>query len=149
MIQQEQMRSGYRTSGMSLIEIMIVILIIGLFTGIGLPRLYRALAGSQAKKTRILLPGLKATLVEYHSDTQQYPARLEDLVVRPSDPKVAARWHQYVESEEGLKDGWGNMFVYKRNPAGPGSARRPFELYSWGENGEGSPQEEWINVWDI
>jgi type II secretion system protein G len=133
---------------MSLIEIMIVILIIGLFTGIGLPRLYKALSGAKIKKTKVLLPSLKATIVEYHSDNQQYPSRLQDLVVRPSDAKPG-RWHQYIENEDGLKDGWGNDFVYKRNPAGPGAGKRPFELYSWGENGEGSPQEEWINVWDI
>lgn len=146
---QQQARMNSRTSGMSLIEIMIVILIIGLFTGIGLPRLYKALSGSKVKKTRILLPGLKATIVEYHSDTGQYPGRLEDLVVRPSDPKVASRWHQYIESEDGLNDAWNNPFVYKRNPAGAGSGKRPFELYSWGENGEGAPQEEWIDVWNI
>lgn len=148
MSQQAQARARRlgRTSGMSLIEIMVVIMIIGLFVGVGVPRIFRALSGAKVKKTRVLLPSLKATIVEYHSDTGQYPARLEDLYIRPSDPKISSRWHQYVEGEDGIKDGWGNQFVYKRSPAG---SKHPFELYSWGGETEGSPKEEWLDVWNL
>ena len=28
-------------------------------------------------------------------------------------------------------------------------ATHPYDLYSWGKHGEGSPKEEWFDVWEI
>lgn len=149
MIHQERM--ARRTSGMTLIEIIVVITIIGLFVGLAGPGLFRWIAGAKEKKTQVRLSGLKSVITQFHSDTAQYPSNLLELVNRPADPKASARWRgPYVENEEkDLRDGWEQEIVYKRNPAGPGSSKRPFELYSWGANGEGSPKEEWIDVWNL
>lgn len=140
-----------RTSGMTLIEIIIVVTIIGLFAGLAGPGLFKWIRSAKENKTKVRLTGLKSIINQYKEETGQYPSVLLDLVTAPSEPKVASRWRgPYLEDpEKDLQDGWGSEFVYRRNPSGSGSARRPFELYSWGQNGESSPQEEWVDVWSI
>lgn len=137
------MNRKMRTRGMTFIEITIALLIIGGFLAFVMPRLFRALTGSQVNNTKMALSNVKVQVVQYHTDTHQYPNRLRDLVTRPSDARV---WKGPYIDEDGLYDGWGNEFVYRQLSAG---GKRPFELYSWGPNGDGAPQEEWVNVWDL
>lgn len=147
MVQQE--RKSHRTSGMTLIEIIVVITIIGIFAGLAGPGLFRWISGAKEKKTNVTLAGLKSVITQYHSDTTQYPATLQDLVTQPSDPKIRVWRGPYVDNPgKDLSDGWGQDLVYKRNPAGPGAGKRPFELYSWGAEGEGSTKGQ-ISVWDL
>lgn len=144
-----QQKSKLRTCGMTLIEIIIVVTIIGLFAGLAGPGLFKWITSAKENKTKVRLTGLKSVITQFKEETGQYPSTLLDLVTRPTDPKVAARWRgPYVEApEKDFEDGWGNEFVYRKSPAGTG--KRPFELYSWGPNGDSSPQEEWVDVWSI
>ena len=43
------------------------------------------------------------------------------------------------------KDGWDRSFVYRRTP----DAKNPYELFSYGPEGKGSPKEGRINVWNL
>lgn len=130
-------------SGFSLIEIIIAIAIVGLMVGLGVGA-FQYLGKAARTATDSNLQSVKLSLQSFNSDTGAYPATLADLLMRPADPKLSKRWRgPYLEKE--VEDGWKHPFMYQLNPKG---AAHPFELYSWGSNGEGSPQEEHISVWE-
>ena len=81
----------------------------------------------------------------YKGDTGKLPATLSDLVYRPTDQKIARNWKgPYLEKLP--EDPWHNEYQYR--PGRPG-ATPPYELFSYGKDGEGSPQESWIDVWKL
>lgn len=139
-------KSSMRTQGMTLIEVIVVLMVVGILIGLIAPGVMKWVRRAERNKTEVLLKGLKTQIVQYKTDTYQYPNTLIDLARRPSDPNI--RWKSaYIEDENELIDAWGNAVVYRKNAQGSG--KRPFELYSWGAEGEGSPQEDWVDVWSI
>ncbi len=130
-------------AGFTFIEIVVVVLILGLLMGIGIP-VYRTFTeGARENTTKANLKLLKSSLDLYHAEHSKYPARLIDLVERPKGD-AGKGWKQYVQKLP--EDGWKNAFYYKVLPAG---SKHPYELYSYGSNGpEGSAPEERLSAWD-
>lgn len=133
-----------KRSGFTLIEIVIALAIVGIMATVGMAALrYRDKA--KIMKTKNDLQGLKLSMDSYNTDVGTYPVTLQDLIVRPTDQKIVKRWEgPYLDKE--MEDGWKRSYVYQLSPRG---SQHPYELYSWGPNGEGSPSEEHINVWDV
>ena len=130
--------------GLSLIEIMIVLAIMGIFATLVGPRVFSYYGKAKVQTTEANLRTLKQAITSFHIDTGRYPETLQDLMRKPFDETVARKWQgPYLESknEEVPEDGWGNEFVYRRNE--PGSAK-PYDLYSYGPDGEDSSEENWI-----
>lgn len=131
--------------GFSLLEIVIAIALIALIVAVAGPRFYRTLAGGKKRATDSALKAAEQSIELFHADTSAYPSRLEDLVEKPADQKLSKNWEgPYITKLP--KDGWNNELVYQLNPKG---SEHPYELYSWGPNGEGSPKEEWRSVWGL
>ena len=80
----------------------------------------------------------------YQTHVGQYPAKLTDLVKAPSDEKAKKKWRGPYAKDEDIEDGFENPLQYKINPAG---SRTQYMLYSFGPEGRGSPESEWIGVW--
>lgn len=138
-------RMSGRTDGITFIEIMIGIAIFGFIVAMLLPVLTGALNKMKLTKAQTNLRFIKMEVENFKMHTGQYPATLQDLVERPSDQKVASRWQgPYLTDDRVLVDGWNNELVYQRTGGQP-----PYQLYSWGSEGEGSPQDKWINAWTI
>lgn len=128
------------SSGFTLIEILIAVTIGGIIMAMGFRMVTNYLRRSNIKTTRIMLNTVQSDITAYRTDIGAYPNALEDLVERPSDPSVARKWDgPYIDKFP--KDSFGNELVYSLSPKG---SKPPYELYSWGPNGEGSPEEEWI-----
>jgi general secretion pathway protein G len=137
-----------RVEGMTFIELTIMLLIIGILVTIVAPGAWQWLSKTRQYKTESMVKGIKLAVTQFHSDTGQYPNTLYDLAFRPADPKLSQRWRgEYVSEKDIEQDGWGHELVYTKNPTGQG--KRPYELYSWGASGEGSPKEEWLDVWNL
>lgn len=139
-----------KAKGFTIIEIGVALLIIGIMAGIVIPNVMRYIKQAKVTKTNSALQTTKNLIMEYNGHTGAYPMSLNDLVNRPNDPKVASRWQgPYAEEKDFVKgvfvDGWMHELVYQRTPG----QQRPFALYSYGENGEGAPQEEWIDAWTL
>jgi general secretion pathway protein G len=137
-------------SGFSLVELMIVIVIIGLLGAVLAPKVNDALKKARKGTAKTTIMNLKGGILKYEADISKYPSSLKDLKKRPKggDERVTKKWDGPYFGDEGdelPEDPWGNKFQYKL--AQPGS-KRPYELYSFGPNGKGSPKEEWISVWD-
>lgn len=128
--------------GFTLIEIIIAITIVGIMAAGGFALLkYRDRAS--VTKTRTELGNLRLLIEQYRTDTGVYPVTLQDLITRPADQKIAKRWEGYLDKE--VEDGWKHPFFYQLNPKG---SKTPYELYSWGKDGEGSTEGHY-SVWDL
>lgn len=133
-------------SGFTLIEILIAIAIIAIAGAIIAPNLINFLKGGKEKATKATLSSLQTILESYKEDTGQYPETLRDLTKKPSNQEVAERWRgPYTKQAQLPVDGEGNRIQYKLTPG----AEHPYELYSYGPKGKGSPKSEWIDAWSL
>jgi general secretion pathway protein G len=117
-----------RQRGMSLLEVVIVIVLIGaVLTVVG----SRVLGGADRGKVnlaRTQIQTLAAKVENYQLDTGALPRQLEDLVQAP--PGAAGWLGPYAKKNE-LDDPWGHAFEYRV----PGQGQ-PFELISRGRDGQ-------------
>ena len=117
-----------RQAGMSLIEIIIVIVLIGaVLTFVG----SRVLGGADRAKANLAksqVTTMAQKVQAFQMDTGRLPTTLEELVSEPGD---AAGWlGPYAKAAE-LNDPWGNPIVYRA----PGD-NQPFDLVILGKDGE-------------
>lgn len=135
-----------QTKGFSLIELVIAIAIMAGIMAMVVPALNQYRARAKKNTTQAIVKTVGNAIDMFHSDTGTYPATLQDLVTKPVDPKVAKRWQEggYL-SKPSFEDGYNQELVYQVTKG----SKHPYELYSWGSTGEGSPEEEHISVWDL
>jgi len=131
-------------SGLSFIEIMVVLMIIGLFLGIAVPKFMGAGEKAKITTTKSSLRAIQTALDNFKLDHGRYPAKIEYLVKKPTDDeKIAKKWlSPYLTKEETPTDAWDNEFVYKI----PGENGKPYDLYSRGD--VDAETEQKISVWD-
>jgi general secretion pathway protein G len=131
--------------GFSLIELVIAIAILGILSAIVIPNFLSYLRNANISAAENTIKTLKQGINAFYSKSGEYPKSLEDLVKRPADVPAKKWGGPYIggEEEEPVvpQDPWNIDYVYKLNPKG---AKPPYQLYSWGPNGEGSPEDEWI-----
>lgn len=123
-------RLSRRGHGFTLLELLVVILIIGLLTGIVAPRFLGQVSRSETAAARAQLDAFDKALQAYRLDTGRFPTSshgLRALVVQPSDEP---RWHgPYLQGEIPL-DPWGSAYQYRS----PGAAARDYDLSSYGRD---------------
>ena len=107
----ERLRRLRRGRGMTLIEIMVVLVILGLIAGAIGYNVFQQLKDAQVKTAKLDLQAIANGVDLYHVDTGQWPDSLQQLL-----PK-------YVR--EIRKDPWGKDYSYVR--AGDG-----YDVYSYG-----------------
>jgi len=130
--------------GFTLIEILIAIAIVAILSVVAIPAYLGRLERGRLNATKASLRVLKSSVEQFYGDTGQFPERLDDLVKKPTNEKLAKKWiAPYIEKKP--RDGWGNQFQYKPTPG----QEQQYELYSSGKSGKGSPRSEWISVWKI
>jgi len=107
----ETRRRLRRSRGMTLIEIMVVLVILGMIaTAIGV-NVFSALKDAQIKTTRLDLQNLSDGVDRYHVETGNWPDNLAALA-----PKFV---------KDVRKDPWGNEYQYLRSGDG-------YDVYSYG-----------------
>lgn len=94
--------------GMTLVEIMIVLAIIGGLLAILAPRFTGQLDKSRVSNTKIQMGQIMSALDTYNSDCGSYPQSLQSLVEAPAD---CANWGpKYLKNPP--KDAWNSDFEY-------------------------------------
>ncbi len=98
--------------GMTLIEILVVVAIIGFLfvvVGRGVNRRMQKAKGHQAK---IVIGIVKDALMEFNIDCGYYPETLDDLIEQPND---CESWgpDPYLENRKIPKDPWNNRLIYE------------------------------------
>jgi general secretion pathway protein G len=116
--------------GFTLLELLVVILIIGLLTGIVAPRLMGQIARSERTAAKAQIDSLGKALDAYRIDMGRYPSTAEGLTVLLQGPTSDPRWRgPYLKGVVPL-DPWGRPFEYRS----PGSSGADFDLLSFGKD---------------
>lgn len=131
-------------NGFTLIEIMIAVAIVAIMGVAAWQVTSRVMARFSKSRAKTTVVSLGNAIAQFQLDTGQYPTRLRDLVKRPEDEVIGKKWEGEYVKEDMLQDPWGNQYQYQVTS---GQAH-PYELFSFGPNGKGSPKVEHISVWD-
>lgn len=138
--------------GMTLIEIMVVVTILGMIATIATINVLGRLDQAKVTSTKTQMKNLETALDEYKRDNGFYPDSgqgLEALVQKPSSGKVPQNYPRggYIKGGSVPRDAWGNDFQYMS----PGGHGNPVEIISLGADGQegGEDVDADINSWEI
>lgn len=127
--------------GFSLIEIVVAITIMAIVMAGVVPAVFSYIKKSRMATTKTTLLAVSNAIQQFEADMNRYPNELVELVEEPADSK--GRWSNYLKGK--IADAWGKELQYRVTKG----AKQPFELYSWGPDGEGSPDETHIDAWEL
>lgn len=123
-------RGGKQMSGFTLLELLVVILIIGLLTGIVAPRFLGQVSRSEATAARAQMDAFDKALQAYRLDTGRFPTAAQGLRALTTRPADEPRWRgPYLQGEVPL-DPWGMPYQYKS----PGIDGKDFTVSSYGRD---------------
>ena len=121
--QRDAIRSARDTQkGMTLLEIMIVVAILGLLATVVVSNLMGSLDNAKINITRTKISQVESAVKRYYLDFSNYPDSMKDLV-NPGSGRPP-----YVKKAP--KDDWNRELIYKRS-----SGDTPFVIYSMGPDG--------------
>ena len=123
---------GKRSSGFTLLELLVVMVIIGLLVGYVGPKYFAQVGKSEVKVARAQIESLSKSLDMYRLDIGHYPAAdlgLGALVLKPSNE---VRWAGPYLSKGVPLDPWGTAYQYRI----PGAAGDEYDLLSYGKDGK-------------
>lgn len=119
-----------RLRGFTLLELLVVVLIIGLLTGVVAPRFIGQVSRSEVAAAKAQLDAFDKALQAYRLDTGRFPTTaqgLRALVARPSDDR---RWRGPYLRGDVPTDPWGSSYQYRS----PGVGGKDYELLSYGKD---------------
>jgi general secretion pathway protein G len=119
-----------RRRGFTLLELLVVILIIGLLTGIVGPRLMNQISRSEITTARAQIDALAKALQAYRIDTGRFPSSGQGLQALVQQPADEPRWRGPYLDGAVPEDPWGSAYQYRA----PGQNGREYELQSYGKD---------------
>ncbi len=144
-------RGKLNDRGLTLIELMVVILILGILAAIVVPRIMGREEEARRVKAKMDISGMETALKLYKLDNGTYPSTeqgLEALIEAPTIGQLPRKWRTggYLEKARVPKDPWGYDYIY----LSPG-VHGDFDLTSYGADGEpeGEGKNEDINNWEL
>tara|TARA_R110001606_G_scaffold169449_1_gene314501 strand:- start:6521 stop:7006 length:486 start_codon:yes stop_codon:yes gene_type:complete len=137
-----------RDAGLSLIETLIVLVIIGLVSAMIVPKVIGRPDEARVTVARNDIAAIASALKMYRLDNRTYPSTaqgLSALVARPSGSPEPANWHPEGYLDEVPNDPWAHPYEY-RSPGENGG----FDLVSFGADGKigGEGQDADITIRD-
>jgi general secretion pathway protein G len=125
-----------RTSGFSLIEILIVIALVAVLATLSIGKLDTIFGGQQEKTASMFVKSsVKAPLIAYRLDIGSYPSTEEGLAALMKAPNgKETKWKgPYVEQTP--IDPWGNPYNYQYPGAKNVSGVRSYDIWTLGPDG--------------
>ena len=110
-LRKSRTRSGQ--AGVTLIEMLVVVTIIGLFVALVGPKLFKAVDTAKITKAKADIEGLMGALGTYKIDNGNFPTTEQGLAALRTKPADAAQWGGPYTDKEIPKDPWGHDYVYK------------------------------------
>jgi len=119
-----------RARGFTLLELLVVILIIGLLTGIVAPRFLGQISRSEATAAKAQLDAFDKALQAYRVDTGRFPTTSQGLKALAAQPADEPRWRgPYLQGDPPV-DPWGSPYQYRA----PGQQGHDYDLLSYGKD---------------
>ncbi len=144
-----RVRGSTSTSGFTLIEIMVVIIILGILVGLIVPRLMEKPEKARRVKAQLQIESISMALKEYKLDNGDYPTTeqgMQALVEKPAIGKIPKKYPEKGYLSKIPKDPWENDYIY----ISPGE-HDDFDLISYGADGEegGEGKDVDVQSWEI
>jgi len=138
---EKKSRRRRGTAGVTLIEMLVVVTIIGLFVALVAPNLFKQADKGKITAARAQMQNFMTALGTYKLDTGVFPSTEQGLQALRVKPSEANQWNGPYMPKDIPKDAWGRDFIY-RFP-GEHQADEP-EIVSLGADGQ--PGGEGINA---
>lgn len=117
--------------GMTLLEVLVVMVIIGLLATLGSVQLMGYLGRAKADTAKLQVQELTTALDLFRIDVGRVPTTDEGLAALFQAPQGADRWAgPYLRKKRAMSDPWGRLYRY----ASPGEAAE-YDLVSLGADG--------------
>ena len=128
----------HREAGLTLLELLIVIAILGVLAAVAGPPLLRYFSKAKSDVARLQLDQIDAAIDLFRLDVGRPPTQQETLAALIQRPSGLTKWRgPYLKKQATLVDPWGRQFLY-RQPGRHGA----YDLYSLGaDNAEGGEGE--------
>lgn len=111
----EQREPSFRTGeeGYTLTELLVVLVIIALLTGLVAPRLIGRIGGAKSTAAKTQIENLVSALEIYRLDMGDFPTEEQGLEALVSAPSNAANWQgPYLRKSKIPKDPWNKDYIY-------------------------------------
>jgi general secretion pathway protein G len=119
-------------AGVTLIEMLVVVTIIGLFVALVGPRLWSNVDKAKAVKARADIDGLMGALGTFKLDNGNFPTTEQGLAALRTKPADAPQWAGPYTEKELSKDPWQHDYIYKF----PGDHGDTPDIISLGADGQ-------------
>lgn len=121
-------------SGMTLIELTIVMVIIGLLAALVIPQFRGVVDDAKLKTAQSEIQVFEGALQRYSIDVGDYPTSEQGLRALWQDSSlVSGSWRGPYVSKPKFQDPWGNEYIYRY----PGNHQGyDYDLYSLGKDGK-------------
>jgi general secretion pathway protein G len=134
-------RRRRQQAGMTLLELLVVITVLGLLTAAVGTVALNYLGRAKTETTQLRINQVEAGLDLYRLDLGRYPSEAEGLQALIEAPANAERWQgPYLKKAEAIEDAWGHPFLY----ASPGQ-HGEVDIFSLGadqaDGGDGEDQD--------
>ena len=121
-----------RQAGVTLIEMLVVLMIIGLFAALVAPRLFRKTDTARVTAAHAQINSFMTALGAYKLDTGTFPTTEQGLQALRTRPSGMAQWDGPYLPQEIPVDPWGRPYVYKF----PGEHGDEPDVISFGQDGQ-------------
>jgi general secretion pathway protein G len=129
-----------RQAGVTLIDMMVVVVIIALFAALVLPRMMGQADKARKTAARAQINAFMTALGSYKLDTGGYPTTEQGLQALRTKPENANGWQGPYTDKEIDNDPWGHPYLYHF----PGEHGDEPDLISYGADGQ--PGGDGINA---
>jgi len=119
------------TSGFTLLELLVVIVIIGLLAAYVGPKYFAQLGKSEVTITKAQIESFEKALDTFRLDVGRYPTTEEGLGALLTKPPTALKWNGPYLQKNVPADPWSHPYVY-RSPGSKGD----YDILSYGRDGQ-------------
>jgi general secretion pathway protein G len=116
--------------GFTLLELLVVILIIGLLTGIVAPRFLSQIGRSETTTAKAQIANFDKALEAFRIDMGRYPTESEGLKALVTAPGSDPRWRGPYMKDDIPNDPWGTPYAYHC----PSTRGKDFDIVSLGRD---------------
>lgn len=124
------MKQPSQPRGFTLLELLVVILIIGLLTGIVAPRFLSQISKSETTAAKAQIDAFDKALQAFRIDTGRYPTASEGLNALVLAPANDPRWRGPYLKDAIPADPWGSPYQYRY----PSTRGKDYDIVSLGRD---------------